>query len=106
MRWLPLVSLFAVLSVTSIIEGVFAAPLDVILEGRARDKNGLTAGSLKESSYTYRKNALKGDTFTKSGGKIAKLRTPKSPPGGKDAGRQYNQPSISRTDGHIFRPYP
>ena len=36
MRWSPLVSLLAVLVVTSIIEGVFAAPLDVILEGRGR----------------------------------------------------------------------
>ena len=110
MRWSPLVSLFAVLAVTSIIEGVFAAPVDVILEGRARVRSApskkLTAGSLKKSSSTYRKAALLGSTYTKSSRKIAKIRTPKAPPKGKDAGRQYNQPCLSRTDGHIFRPYP
>jgi hypothetical protein len=93
MRWSLLVSIFTVLAVTSIFEGVFAAPLDVILETRGRVKTPsvkakkLTAGSLKKSSSTYRKAALRGNTFTKSGGKIVKTKTPKSPPKKKDAGR-------------------
>ena len=144
MRWSPLVSLFAVLAVTSIIESVFAAPLDVILEGRvttrsqsaagsrklrsaslkkshqktaptrgpkssiftnsAAGSKPLTAASLKTS--TYRKAALQSSTFTKSaGGKVVKIRTPNVPPEGRDAGMQYKQSSLSRTDGHMFRPY-
>ena len=89
MRWSPLVSLFTVLAVTSIFEGVFAAPLDVVLERRAGSSSNkkLTAGSLKTSSSTYRNAALKSNTFTKSGNGITKTTTPKSPPKGKDAGR-------------------
>ena len=92
MRWSPSVSIFAVLAVTSIFEGVFAAPLDVILESRAKVKpppksKKLTAGSLKKSSATYRKAALKSNTFTKSGGGISKTKTHKTPQKGKDAGR-------------------
>lgn len=93
MRWSPSVSIFTVLAVTSIFEGVFAAPVDVILESRGRVKPAtvkskkLTAGSLKKSSSTYRNAALKSNTFTKNGGKISKTTTPKTPPKGKDAGR-------------------
>jgi len=116
MRWSPLVSIFAVLAVTSIFEGVFGAPLDdVILEGRAKVKPSnakakkLTAGSLKKSSATYRKAALRGPTFSKGKGKVSKMtktKTPKSPPKGKDAGKRYNWPSLSREDDNVFRPYP
>jgi len=91
MRWSPFVSIFTVLAVTSIFEGVFAAPLDVILENRAKVKPAqakskkLTAGSLKKSSSTYRNAALRSSTFTKNGGGISKTKTPKAPPKGKDA---------------------
>ncbi|KIM35506.1 hypothetical protein M413DRAFT_32450 [Hebeloma cylindrosporum] len=74
------------------LQGVFAAPLDVVLEARGRVKSTpsakakkLTAGSLKKSSATYRKAALRSSTFTKSGGKISKTKTPKVAPKGKDA---------------------
>jgi len=89
MRWSPSVSIFTVLAVTSIFKGVFAAPLDVILESRAKTppSKKLTAGSLKKSSATYRKAALRSNTFTKSGGGISKTKTHKTPPKGKDAGR-------------------
>ena len=103
MRWSPLVSLFTVLAVTSIFEGVFAAPLDVVLERRVGSSSNkkLTAGSLKTSSSTYRNAALKSNTFTKSGNGITKTTTPKSPPKGKDAGRWYDRSSLSHTDDHI-----
>ena len=35
MRWSPLGSIFVILAVASVFEGVFAAPLDVVLEKRA-----------------------------------------------------------------------
>ena len=91
MRWSPLVSLFAVLAVTSIIEGVFAAPVN----GQSAASKKLTAGSLKKSSTTYRNAALQSNTFTKSASGVTKIGTPSAPPKGKDAGRQYNQLSIS-----------
>jgi hypothetical protein len=91
MRWSPLVSVYTLLAVTSIFEGVFAAPLGVVLEPRGRVKpvsvKKITAGSLKKSSSTYRNAALKSSTFSKKGGGISKTKTPKSPPKGKDAGR-------------------
>ena len=113
MRWSPLVSLFTVLAITSFFEGVFAAPLDVILENRGvpktkSRKSRPNHGRIPEkSSPTYRGAALKeGNTYTKSGLKITKTKTPKAPRKGKDAGRRDNQPSLSHTDDHIFRPYP
>ena len=87
--WLPLVSLFTVLTITSIFEGVFTAPLGVVLEKRVGSSGSkkLDAGSLKTSSSTYRNAALKSNTFTKNGAGISKIPTPKSLPKGKEAGR-------------------
>ena len=89
MRWSPLIAIFTVLAVTSIFEGVFAAPVGVVLEKRVATSGSkkLNAGSLKTSSSTYRKTALKSPTFTNKGAGVSKVPTPKSPPAGKDAGR-------------------
>ena len=136
MCWLPLVSLFAILAVASIIEGVFTAPLDVILKSRAlkvkpnqrakahspaqnakkhtaaqnakkltatQSSRKITAASLKKSNY--QQTALLSPTFSHIKGKVTKITTPNAPPKNKDAGRRYNRPSLSYTDGHIFRPY-
>jgi len=48
MRWSPLVSIFTVLAVTSIFEGVFAAPLAVVLENRGKDRGKDTKFSSKD----------------------------------------------------------
>ncbi|KAF8903329.1 hypothetical protein CPB84DRAFT_1774579 [Gymnopilus junonius] len=89
MRWSLIALLFAA---TFVVEGVFSVPTDVSsLEKRAgarsRKPTKLTAGSLKKSSKTYRKNALSGKTYTKSKtrGKVKSVKTPKSPPKNKDA---------------------
>ena len=91
MHWSPLGSIFIVLTVTSILESVSAAPLDVVLEKRGGDKSKetkkLTTSSLKTSSSTYRKAALGGTSFTTQGKGVTEIATPKSPPKGKDAGR-------------------
>ena len=52
MRWSPLVSIFTVLTVTSILEGVFAAPLDVILERRAPPKKGMDVGACYDRPFS------------------------------------------------------
>jgi hypothetical protein len=87
MRWSSQVFIFIALAVTSIFEGIFAAPLDVILEKRV--ELVITPDSLKSSSSTYRKTALAGLTFTTTldGKAVSQIPTPASPPPGKDAGR-------------------
>ncbi|KIM47234.1 hypothetical protein M413DRAFT_23466 [Hebeloma cylindrosporum] len=69
--------------VTSSFENAIAAPIDVILEEREPGK--LTAAILKKSSSVTRKAALLSSTFTKQGGRIVKVDTPKSPPKDKQA---------------------
>jgi len=88
MRWSPLVSVLTVLAVTSIFEGVFAAPLDVVLKKRAPPHTmALNSKTLKKDSKTYRNTALGATPYTKSGGGVVKTPHHTTPPKGKDAGR-------------------
>jgi len=82
MRWAPIVSVFAVLAVTSIFQSVLAAPVDVVLENRARGLK-ITAKSLKTSNY--RQTATKGSNYSKTKTGVTKVKTPKTPPKGKHA---------------------
>ena len=92
MRWSLVTSFLTLLLLTSLVEGVFSYSEDVHLGRRGVVKSKkvakLTSSSLKKSSSTYRKAALKGKTYTKAkaAGKVKAVRTPKKPPKGKDAG--------------------
>jgi hypothetical protein len=60
MRWSPLVSIFTVLAVISILEGVFAAPLDVDLENRAKIRpTNAEAREKMQKGVTLLANAVK-----------------------------------------------
>ena len=58
MRWSPLGSIFVILAVASVFEGVFAAPLDVVLEKRGNQLAKSLRKVTKEFDRDYKKAAL------------------------------------------------